>query len=61
MKRILVVVIVTVLAFIGQTLQAQVVIQDNNLFKTADQMLLANEMFKSGEPFAEDLGLTLIY
>ncbi len=41
------------------TLNAQLVIKKDNLFSTADQMFLANELFLSGEPFAEDLGYNL--
>ncbi len=41
------------------TLHAQLVIQKDDYFKTADQMLLANELFESGEPFAESLGYDL--
>jgi hypothetical protein len=39
--------------------QAQVVVTSTNYFDTRDQMLLANEMFESGEPFAEELGYDL--
>jgi len=48
-------------AFIGFFLQsnAQVTIQDNSTFSTRDQMFLANELFESGEPFAEALGYNL--
>ena len=38
---------------------AQVEIKDDDTFITADQMLLANELFQSGEPFAEALGYNL--
>ncbi len=41
------------------TANAQLVIQKKDLFRTADQMLLANELFLSGEPFAESLGYNL--
>ncbi len=41
------------------TLNAQLVIKKDNLFRTADQMFLANELFLSGEPFAEELGYNL--
>jgi hypothetical protein len=40
-------------------LYAQLVIKKDDYFKTADQMLLANELFLSGEPFAESLGYNL--
>ena len=38
---------------------AQVVIQDDATYDTTSQMLMANEMFESGEPFAEALGYNL--
>lgn len=38
---------------------AQVVVTSTEVFNTSDQMLLANEIFESGEPFAEDLGYNL--
>jgi len=41
------------------TTNAQLVIKKDNLFRTADQMFLANELFLSGEPFAEELGYNL--
>lgn len=44
---------------LATSLQAQLVIKKDDLFKTADQMLLANELFESGEPFAEELGYNL--
>lgn len=44
---------------LSTTLQAQLVIKKDDYFKTADQMLLANELFLSGEPFAESLGYNL--
>ena len=49
------------LIFAGQTWQstAQVVIQDDATYDTTSQMLMANEMFESGEPFAEALGYNL--
>jgi len=40
-------------------ISAQVVIQDDNTYDTTSQMLMANEMFESGEPFAEALGYNL--
>lgn len=43
----------------SQISNAQVVIQDDSTFETAAQMLLANELFESGEPFAESLGYNL--
>ncbi len=49
------------LIFSGQVWQtnAQVVIQDDATYDTTSQMLMANEMFESGEPFAEALGYNL--
>jgi len=41
------------------TVNAQLVITNDTEFRTADQMLLANELFLSGEPFGEDLGYNL--
>ncbi len=41
------------------TVNAQLVITDKSVFRTADQMLFANELFLSGEPFAEELGYNL--
>jgi len=40
-------------------LQAQVVVTSTDYFSTRDQMLLANEINESGEPFAEALGYDL--
>ncbi|HYX06420.1 MAG TPA: T9SS type A sorting domain-containing protein [Bacteroidales bacterium] len=45
--------------FILLSVNAQLVIKNDTLFRTADQMLLANELFESGEPFAEALGYNL--
>jgi len=39
--------------------QEQVIVTSTDYFSTADQMLLANELFESGEPFAEALGYDL--
>ena len=39
--------------------QAQVVVTSTDHFSTRDQMLLANEINESGEPFAEALGYDL--
>ena len=38
---------------------AQLLIQDDSTYNTAAEMLLANELFESGEPFAEALGYDL--
>lgn len=40
-------------------LNAQVQITNTNIYKTADQMLLANEINESGEPYAEAIGYNL--
>ncbi|PKP50116.1 MAG: hypothetical protein CVT92_14695 [Bacteroidetes bacterium HGW-Bacteroidetes-1] len=45
--------------WISNVAHSQVVIKNDSIFKTADQMLLANELFESGEPFAETLGYNL--
>jgi len=39
--------------------QAQLTITDGTSFSTRDEMFLANELFQSGEPYAEDLGYNL--
>ncbi len=44
---------------IANQLPAQVVVTATNRFITIDQMLLANEINESGEPFAEALGYNL--
>ncbi|MCF6333402.1 MAG: T9SS type A sorting domain-containing protein [Draconibacterium sp.] len=41
------------------SVNAQLVITNDTEFRTADQMLFANELFLSGEPFSEDLGYNL--
>jgi len=53
--------ITLVLGFLlaGSILEAQVVITLTDNFSTRDQMLLANEINESGEPFAEALGYDL--
>ncbi|MFQ6614151.1 MAG: hypothetical protein ACE5D1_04835, partial [Fidelibacterota bacterium] len=38
---------------------AQVTVTNTSLYQTADQMLLANEINESGEPFAEAIGYNL--
>ena len=43
----------------GSLIEAQVVITSTDNFSTRDQMLLANEINESGEPFAEALGYDL--
>lgn len=46
-------------ALISTNVDSQVVIRNDTFFNTSHQMLLANELFKSGEPFAEALGYNL--
>jgi hypothetical protein len=58
MKRITFLVAITVFSF-SSYLNAQIVITNDNTFNTSDQMLLANELFESGEPWAESLGYNL--
>jgi len=59
MKRLFTMIIVAALLSIGQQSVAQVVIRDDTIFNTQSQLLLANELFESGEPFAEELGYDL--
>ncbi|MDX2430658.1 MAG: hypothetical protein QNK35_06985, partial [Bacteroides sp.] len=47
------------LLLLGSAVEAQVVITSTDRFITRDQMLLANEINESGEPFAEALGYDL--
>jgi len=56
MKRVIT--LFTIIAFISlnSDLNAQIVITNDDIFNTADQMLLANELFESGEPWSEALG-----
>jgi len=58
MKRLFTLLAIAVFAFAIQ-INAQVVITDTDHYITKDQMLLANEINESGEPFAEDLGYNL--
>ena len=51
MKTLITLVLGLLLA--GSVLEAQVVITSTDNFSTRDQMLLANEINESGEPFAE--------
>ncbi len=59
MKKLFTISIVAALLSIGQQTTAQVVVQDDTTFNTKSQLLLANELFESGEPFAEYLGYNL--
>ena len=59
MKRIITLTLTTAFISIGSQLSAQMVIDNDTDYNTKSQMLLANEMFKSGEPFAEALGYNL--
>jgi len=58
MKKITLLLTITLLSY-SSYLSAQIVITNDNTFNTADQMLLANELFESGEPWAEELGYNL--
>ncbi len=51
--------LVMILIGLSQTMQSQLIIQNNTEFTTINQMFLANELFESGEPFAEELGYNL--
>ena len=57
MKKILSTLLVVILA--GVTTYAQVQITNTSIFKTHEQLLLANEINESGEPFAEAIGYNL--
>jgi len=57
MKKILSTLLVVILA--GVTTYAQVQITNTLIFKTHEQLLLANEINESGEPFAEAIGYNL--
>ena len=57
MKTLITLVLGLLLA--GSVIEAQVVITSTDTFSTRDQMLLANEINESGEPFAEALGYDL--
>lgn len=59
MKTKITLLILSVLVLIIKYSDAQFTIQDDTTFKTAEQMLLANELFESGEPWAEELGYDL--
>jgi hypothetical protein len=59
MKKLITISIATAIIGINHKANAQLVIQDDSTFKTKNQMLLANELFESGEPFAEALGYNL--
>ena len=58
MKRAITIYVLALMVFPFMA-QAQITITNDNVFKTADQMLLANELFESGEPWAEALGYNL--
>jgi len=59
MKRTITILSLVASMFAVSEIDAQMVIQNDTTFTTADQMLLANELFESGEPFAESLGYNL--
>ena len=55
MKRVLTLLVLLLVT----ALNAQVQITNTSIYKTADQMLLANEINESGEPYAEAIGYNL--
>ena len=59
MKKITTYLMTAALATTCYQANAQFVINNDSTFTTAQQMLLANELFESGEPFAEALGNNL--
>jgi len=59
MKTKIYILLTLVIFIFNQNSQAQIVIQNDDTFDTLSQMLLANELFESGEPFAESLGYDL--
>ncbi len=59
MKKTIILLIAISFFSLNQQLKAQITIQDDSTFNTLSQMLLANELFESGEPFAETLGYNL--
>ena len=59
MKRAITFFMVIAMFGVNLFLNAQIVITNDDTFNTADQMLLANELFESGEPWAEALGYNL--
>jgi len=58
MKKLVTLLVVAIL-MIGHSVNAQLVVKNDSTFNTAHQMLLANELFESGEPLAEALGYNL--
>ena len=59
MKKLITSFLATALVCFSQFSQAQISIENDTVFSTASQMFLANELFESGEPFAEELGYDL--
>ena len=59
MKKSITLLLIVAFFWISNGAHAQFVIKNDSIFKTADQMLLANELNTSGEPFAEALGYNL--
>ena len=59
MKRnVVILVVMLALAGVG-SVSAQVTVTDSTSYQTVDQMLLANEINESGEPYAEAIGYDL--
>lgn len=59
MKKSITTLLILAFFWVSNVANSQVVIKNDSIFKTADQMLLANELNTSGEPFAEALGYNL--
>ena len=59
MKKIFTILTLAASLFAINEVKAQMVVENDSTFDTADQMLLANELFESGEPFAEFMGYNL--
>ena len=51
--------VLVIVMFAVGFVQAQVVITNTSNYQTVDQMLLANEINESGEPYAEAIGYNL--
>ena len=59
MKKLIKLSVATAIIGLGQGAYAQLVVENDSIFTTKSQMFLANELFESGEPFAEALGYDL--
>jgi len=59
MKKTITLSVATLFLGLSQQVNSQIVIENDSVFMTKSQMFLANELFESGEPFAEALGYNL--